>query len=326
MDMPRRILLLTLGLSLLLAPVAWAENLTLGLGTKPGSSQNLVAERFAQLLAERSQGRLKVELLHSGAVGNESQVARHLLDGQLQLAVVTAGVLDAQAPEVRALEYPYLFASYDQVDRVLQGRAGQVLLEGLAREGYKGLAYAENGFRHLTNNLRPVRALGDVQGLKLRVMNSEMAQALWGMFGATPLAHPFPINDFLAQGGADGQENPLWVIKVYELNKLQKHLSLTAHVYSAHLCLANLAWFEKLSPADQALLSQCMDQAATEQRARNRAGEATLLAELKAAGMQVVENPDRASFMARAAAMEQSPLMQAAPAKNMLGLFREALK
>ncbi|MFH1034267.1 MAG: DctP family TRAP transporter solute-binding subunit [Pseudomonadota bacterium] len=324
--MPRRLLLLTLALSLLLAAPAWCVGLTLGVGTKPGSSQNLLAERFAQLLAERSQGRLKVEILHSGAAGNESQVARHVLDGQMQLAVLTAGVLDGLAPEVRALEYPFLFADYSQVDRVLQGPAGQMLLEALARAGFKGLAYGENGFRHLTNNLRPVRAVGDVAGLRVRVMNSEMAQALWGLLGASPLAHPFPINDLLARGEVDGQENPLWVIKVYELNKLQKHLSLTAHVYSAHLCLANLAWFDRLPPADQALVSQCMDQAATEQRARNRSGEASILAELKAAGMQVEEHPDRASFMARAAALEQSPLLSAPGAKATLLSFRQALK
>ncbi len=324
--MPRRLLFLTLALSLLIAPAAQAAGLTLGVGTKPGSSQNMVAERFAQLLAEHSKGRLKVEILHSGAAGNESQVARHVLDGQMQLGVVTAAVLDAVAPEVRALEFPFLFANYDQVDKVLQGRPGQMLLESLAREGYKGLAYGENGFRHLTNNLRPVHTVADVAGLKLRVMNSEMAQALWSLLGADPLAHPFPINDLLAKGEVSGQENPLWVIRVYELNKLQKYLSLTAHVYSAHICLANLAWFDKLPPADQALVSQCMDQAATEQRARNRSGEASLLAQLKAAGMQVDEHPDRASFMAKAAALEQSPLMQAPGAKATLVAFREALK
>lgn len=324
--MPRRILSLALLLCLLVSLPAWAADLKLGVGTKPGSSQNLVAERFAGLLAERSQGRLKAEILHSGVAGNESQIARHLLDGQLNLAVITAGVVDALAPEVRALEFPFLFADYGQVDKVLQGRAGQMLLESLAREGFKGLAYGENGFRHLTNNLRPIHGLADVAGLKLRVMNSEMSEALWKTFGANPVPHPFPINDLLARGGVDGQENPLWVIQIYELNKLQKYLSLTAHVYSAHLCLANLAWFEKLPPADQALIHQCMDQAATEQRARNRAGEARLLAELKAAGMQVDEKPDRASLRQKAASLEQSALMQAAPAKATLESFRQALK
>lgn len=324
--MPRRILCLTLLLGLLLALPAWAADLKLGVGTKPGSSQNLVAERFAGLLAERSQGRLKVEVLHSGVAGNESQIARHLLDGQLHLAVVTAAVVDALAPEVRALEFPFLFADYGQVDKVLQGPAGQVLLESLAREGLKGLAFGENGFRHLTNNLRPVRGPADLAGLKLRVMNSEMAEALWKLLGADPRPHPFPINDLLARGEVDGQENPLWVIQVYEMNKLQKHLSLTAHVYSAHLCLANLAWFEKLAPADQALIFQCMDQAATEQRARNRAGEARLLAQLKDAGMQVEERPDREALRQKAASLEQSPLMRAAPAKATLESFRQALK
>lgn len=324
--MPRRILSLALLLSLLLALPVWAADLKLGVGTKPGSSQNLVAERFAQLVAERGQGHFKVEVLHSGVAGNESQIARHLLDGQLNLAVITAAVIDGLAPEVRALEFPFLFADYNQVDKVLQGPAGQVLLESLAREGFKGLAYGENGFRHLTNNLRPVRGLADVAGLKLRVMNSEMSEALWKEFGANPVPHPFPINDLLARGGVDGQENPLWVIQVYEMNKLQKYLSLTAHVYSAHLCLANLAWFEKLSPADQALIHQCMDQAATEQRARNRAGEARLLAELKASGMRVEEKPDREAFRQKAASLEQSPLMRAAPAKATLESFRQALK
>lgn len=332
--MPWRSLLTVLSLSLLLAgsipatPAAAGDPgpIRLGVVTKPGASQNILSEKFVALLAASGQKGLKIEVLHSGAAGNETQIIQKLRAGQLELAVVTAGIYDQAAPEAAAVEYPFLFADYAQADRALSGPAGAALLTSLEPAGLKGLAFGENGFRHLTNNLHPVRTVADVAGLKLRVMESRLQEELWRTLGAAPVPHPWPINDFLAQGKADGQENPLWVIKTYDLAKLQKHLSLTAHVYSAHICAANLAWFNRLTPAQRQALSAAMVEAAAYQRQLNRQHEATILKDLQAAGMQVVEHPDRESFKAKAAALADSPLIQAAPVKAMLEKLRAAAK
>ncbi len=316
-----------LALALLAAPLAaQAGPLRLAVVTKPGSAQNICAANFASLLDKATQGRLKVEVLHSGAAGDETQILEKVRQGELELCVVTTGPFDRLAPQVRAVEYPFLFESYAQVDRVLQGPAGRRLLGSLEPAGFVGLAFAENGFRNLTNNVRPVRRVADVKGLCLRVMESDLQTRLWQLLGATPVPHPWPITGLLASGKVDGQENPLGVIWNYRLDKVQKYLSLTRHIYSAHICAANPAWFRLLPPADRRLVAECMQQAAMAQRTENRRQVAQCLANLKQAGMQVVENPDRDSFGKRAASLISSALFIQPEAAAMLEAFRKALR
>ncbi len=119
-----------------------------GRGHQARLGQNICAENFAQLLASASQGRLKVEILDSGSVGDERQILQKVRQGDLELCVVTTGPFDKMAPQVRAVEYPFLFESYKQVDQVLQGPAGRRLLGSLVGERFKGLAFSENGFRN----------------------------------------------------------------------------------------------------------------------------------------------------------------------------------
>jgi len=316
-----------LALALLAAPwAAQAGPLRLAVVTKPGSAQNLCTANFARLLDQATQGRLKVELLHSGAAGDETQILEKVRQGKLELCVVTTGPFDRVAPQARAVEYPFLFESYSQADRVLQGPAGRRLLASLEKAGFVGLAFAENGFRNLTNNVRPVRRVADARGLRLRVMESELQTRLWQMLGATPVPHPWPITGLLASGKVDGQENPLGVIWNYRLDKVQKYLSLTRHVYSAHICAANPAWFRALPPADRKLVAECMHQAAMAQRTENRRQVAQCLTKLKQAGMRVVENPDRNSFGKRVSSLASSELFIQPEVAAMLEAFRRALR
>ncbi len=294
--------------------------------TKPGAAQTVLARRFAELVRRASGGHSRVVVYHSGAKGNESQILEQLRAGELDFAVVTNGVFDRYAPQTRVVEFPFLFSSYSQVDRALQGPAGRAVLASLAQAGLKGLAFGENGFRHLTNNLRPVVKAADLKGLRVRVMESELQKELWRRLGAVPVPHPWPITELLARGGVDGQENPLWVIWLYRLDKLQKHLTLTGHVYSAHICAANLAWFQALPRAERAMLAEAMRQAAAYQRAWHRGQEKETLARLKAAGMQVVESPDLASFRARVADLAGSPLFQEPGLEALLKEFRRAAR
>jgi TRAP-type C4-dicarboxylate transport system substrate-binding protein len=209
---------------------------------------------------------------------------------------------------------------------VLQGAAGRKVLNSLNAAGMQGLAFGENGFRHLTNNKRAVVKAQDLKGLRVRVMESALQKELWQRLGATPVPHPWPIEDLLAKGGADGQENPLWVIWLYRLDKLQKHLTLTGHVYSAHICAANLAWFQSLPLSEQKMLSKAMKQAAAYQRDLNRKNEQKALGRLKAAGMQAVDKPDLASFKKKLGGLAESALFSAPGLKQLLDECRQTLK
>jgi len=288
-----------------------ARHVTLAIVTTPGSAQHVTATAFKTLVENATQhvpgGPLVVSIQHSASLGDETSILQQIQLGAVELGIITSGPLEEFVPAVSVISYPYLFASHAQVDAVLDGPIGTELLTRLAPVGFKGLAFSENGFRHLTNSKRPVHTVADVAGLKIRVMRSAMHHALWRMLGANPTPMGWPIYTELAQGAVDGQENPLWVVAEARLHEVQRHLSLTHHVYSAHVCLGNLRWFDRLDPALQQAVLTAMRQAAVHQRAWAREHEAAYLDSLKAAGMQVTE-PETDGFKARAAGMLDAPV------------------
>ncbi len=293
--------------------------------TKPGSVQSICAEKFRKLLESRSG--CKVRLYQGASLGTETDILRKIQANDIQMGVITSAVFDAFLPDVRVLDYPFLFESYDQADRVLGGAPGQELLRRLEKAGFKGLAYSENGFRDLTNDRRPVNKVEDLAGLKIRVMESALHRELWKMLGADPVSLGWPdVAAAMNQKTIDGQENPLSVIWSYKLYKRQTYLSLTRHVYSPHLNVANLKWFNGLPEADQKLIRHCMQEAASYQKQWNRRNMAFFLARLKKNGMIVDESPDTASFRNRVADIQSLPLYQDQDTQELLKQFLAAAK
>ncbi len=292
--------LLALAASLLMAaPASAALKIKLGVVTKPGSAQNVAAEKFKELVEQRSGGDVTVKIYHSASLGSETEILQQIQMGSVQMGIITLGPIDAFVPEVDVVAFPFLFKSYEQVDQILDGPLGDEILKRLEKAGFKGLAFSENGFRHLTNRVRPVHTVDDVKGLKIRVMESTLHKELWRALGANPTPMAWPIYTELEQGTIDGQENPLWVAWTYKLYEVQKYLSLTGHVYSAHAVLANLDWFNGLDAGTRKLLADAAREAARYERNWNRSNEAGFLAKLKKAGMIVDEHPDIDSFRAK---------------------------
>ncbi len=285
-----------------------AFQIKLGVVTKPGSAQNIVAEKFKSLIEQRSHGRFTVHIYDSGSLGDETQILQQIQLNTVQMGVITAGPFDTFDPVVRVVNYPFLFKDYAQADAILDGPLGHQVLQSLEKSGFKGLCFSENGFRNLTNNRRPVRSPKDLAGLKIRVMNSALHMAIWRTLGANPTPMPWPIYTELEQGVIDGQENPLWVMVVYKLYEVQKYLTLTRHVYSPHIDVASLIWWKTLKPADQKLIQSAMYEAAVYERKVNRSKNAERLAFLKAKGMQVIEHPDIAAFRKKVAGMKNMPI------------------
>ncbi|ROQ89843.1 TRAP transporter substrate-binding protein [Desulfosoma caldarium] len=302
----------------------WAGGvIKLGVVTKPGSAQNVCAEKFKELVESRSD--YEVKIFHSASLGTETEILQQIQMNSVQMGIITSGPFDVFVPEARVIDYPFLFANSREVDAVLDGPAGQALLKALERARFKGLAFSENGFRHLTNNVRPVHRVEDVKGLKIRVMESVLHKELWRVLGANPTPMGWPIYTELQQGTIDAQENPLWVIWNYKLYEVQKYMTLTGHVYSAHIDVANLQWFHSLAAEDQDMIAQAMKDAAAYQRQWNRDNEADFLAKIKAAGMMVDEAPDLASFRAKAAVLKDLEIYKDPKVQEMLQIFLDAV-
>lgn len=287
-----------------------AQVIKLGVVTKPGSAQNIVAEKFKELVEQRSDDAFTVKIYHSKSIGNETEILQQIQMNTIQMGVITGGPFDTFDPIARVINYPFLFKNGEQADAILDGPLGQEILDELATVGFKGLCFSENGFRNLTNNKKSVKTAADIKGLKIRVMASPLHKAIWKALGANPTPMPWPIYTELEQGVIDGQENPLWVMEVYKFYEIQKYMTLTRHVYSPHIDVASMIWWKTLSPKNQQLIHQAMKDAARFQRKDNRDKDGARLALLKEKGMIIEEHPDLDSFRAKVADLKNMDLFQ----------------
>lgn len=295
-----------------------ALNIKLGVVTKPGSAQNIAAQKFKAIIENRSGGDIKVKIYHSASLGNETEILQQVQMNTLQMAIVTGGPFDTFDPVIRVISYPFLLKDNQEADEILDGPLGDEILKSLENSGFKGLSFSENGFRNLTNSKRPVKYTKDIKGLKIRVMSSSIHRAIWQALGANPTPMPWPIYTELEQGVIDGQENPLWVMEVYKFYEIQKYMTLSRHVYSCHIDVASLKWWKTLDKEKQALIKQAMYEAALYQRKDNRSKNAERLKLLKSKGMQIEENPDITDFRKKVAGLKDLDLYKDPRVKALL--------
>jgi tripartite ATP-independent transporter DctP family solute receptor len=297
-----RLLLLPLaaGLSLGLAAVAQAQTtMKISISVAQNSHQGVGIDTFAREVEKRTNGRYKVQTFYSGSLGGERESIEAVQLGTQELTLTSTGPVPNFVPAARILDIPFLFRDKAHARAVLDGPIGQEMLKEFESKGFKALAWAENGVRHMTNNKRAVNSPDDLKGLKMRTMENPVHVAAYKGFGiiTTPMAFP-EVFTALQQGTVDGQENPLSVIMAAKFDQVQKHLTLTGHVYSPAIFLMNKGAFDKLSAADQAAFLEAAKVATAANRARVDEDDAKGVAELRSRGMQVVENPDKAKFVA----------------------------
>jgi len=284
---------------------AWsAEKVNIGIVTAPTFVHTYAAQKFKEELDKALPGKYDVVIHHSAALGSETQVLQQLQLGTVQMTVCTTGPVEAFVPEIKALEMPFLFTSYEAADKVLDGPIGIDMLKRFEKAGLVGMHFLDNGFRNVTNSKHAVNVPDDIKGMKIRTMESPTHLAIWRAIGANPTPMAWPITTQLQQGVLDGQENPIAVISAAKLNEVgQKYLSLTRHVYSALVITGSKVFMDKLPAADRKIFFDAARTASLAGRRFIRDNEASQLAALKAAGMQVVDTPDVAAFRAKTEAI-----------------------
>jgi tripartite ATP-independent transporter DctP family solute receptor len=292
---------LALSLSLAMGIMAAASAQTtmrISISTAQNSHQGIAIDTFAKEVEKRTSGRYKVETFYNGSLGGERESIEAVQLGTQELAFSSTGPVPNFVPETKILDVPFLFRDKAHARAVLDGPIGQELLSKFDSKGFKALAWAENGFRHMTNSKRSVKSPEDLKGLKMRTMENPVHIAAYKGLGivTTPMAFP-EVFTALQQGTVDGQENPLSVVLSAKLDQVQKHLSLTGHVYSPAIFLMNKGAFEKLSAADKQAFLEAAKDGTKANRARVDEDDAKGVAELRARGMEVVEDVDKAKFV-----------------------------
>ena len=193
------------------------------------------------------KGRYKCQQFPSSALGGEREMIEAVQLGTLDIVNTSTGPVGNFVPEVKIVDIPFLFRDYDHARKVLDGPIGQDLLTKFPSKGLVALSWTENGFRHMTNNKRAIVKPEDASGLKMRTMENKVHA-----FGIQPTPMAFPeVFGALQQGTVDGQENPIPVILASKFSQVQKHLSLTGHVYSPALLITSPRVMNKLSDADK---------------------------------------------------------------------------
>jgi TRAP-type transport system periplasmic protein len=250
------------------------------------------AKKFADLVAAKSGGKITVKLFPGGTLGGDLQTVSALQGGTIEMTVLNAGILSAQAKEFGVFDFPFLFGSPEEVDAITDGPFGQKLLARLTDKNLVGLGYWELGFRNLTNSKRPIAKADDIAGLKIRVIQSPIYIDLFNALGANAVPMPFPeLYPALEQKAVDGQENPVTTIRSSKFNEVQKYLTLTRHIYNPQAVLMSKKLHDALSPAEKKIIAEAMAEATTFQRGVSRVQSNVALDDLKKAGMQVNELP-----------------------------------
>jgi len=273
--------------------------LRINISIAQNSHYGVAIDSFAREVEKRTGGRYKVQTFYSGALGAERESVEGVQLGTLDLTLTSTGPLPNFVPDVAILDIPFLFRDYAQARAVLDGPIGQELLAKFPPKGMIGLAWAENGFRHMTNSKHPVNQPEDLKGLKMRTMENPIHIEAYRQFGILPTPMAFTeVFTALQQGTVDGQENPLSVITSAKLDQVQKYLSLTGHVYSPAIFLMNKAQWDRLSDSDKQAFVDAAKEGVKVNRARVDDDERRAVADLRGKGMNVVENLDKAKFQA----------------------------
>jgi TRAP-type transport system periplasmic protein len=255
------------------------------------------ANAFCEDIEKNTAGRYKCQHFPASALGGEREMIESAQLGTIDLVVTSTGPVGNFVPETKIVDIPFLFRDYDHARKTLDGPIGQDILTKFPARGIQALAWAENGFRHMTNNKRAITSASDAAGLKMRTMENKVHMDGYKTFGILPTPMAFPeVFGALQQGVIDGQENPIPVILASKFSQVQKHLSLTGHVYSPALILMSGAGFNKLSDADKRIFTEAGKKGAVAMRNRVASDEARGVAQLKSEGMQIVEKVDGDSF------------------------------
>jgi tripartite ATP-independent transporter DctP family solute receptor len=265
------------------------------------------AQEFARLVEEGTGGDVIIKVYGGGQLGKgERELLEGLQLGTIDLAVTATGPVSNFNEDMEVVDLPFLFTSYEHVDKVLDGPIGRSLLDGLDKADIKGLAFFENGFRNFTNSKRSLTKPEDFTGLKFRTMENPVHLASVRQLGAQAVPMSWgEVYTSLQTGVIDGQENPVAIVFAFKLSEVQKYLSLTGHFYSPAPLSMSLKKFNALKPEYQQVVLAAALQAAAYERKLIRDNEAKQLAALKEQGMVVSEVEKTAFVGAMAPVYEQ---------------------
>ena len=263
-----------------------------GLNSPEGHPAVAGMKAFAENVAAKSGGKIKVQLFLNGTLGSDQATLSAVKGGTVEMAVMNSGILASEVKALEIFDFPFLFANEKEADAIVDGPIGQKMHAALQDKGIVGLSYWELGFRNISTSKRALNKVDDIAGLKLRVIPNAINVDWVKALNANPTPLPFPeVYAALEQGAIDGQENPIAVIAANKFWEVQKYVALTNHQYNPQSVIFSKKVWDTLSPAEKKIIDDSADAATKNQRAQSRASLAANLELLKKNGMTITQFP-----------------------------------
>ena len=255
------------------------------------------AKAFAEELERLAPGRFAPEFFPGGSLGGEREMVEAVQLGTQEMAITGTAVIGNFVPDMMVLDMPFLFRDAAHARAVLDGPIGQELIAKMKARGLIGLTFGEIGFRHVTSSKRSIHTPDDMKGLKIRTMENPVHLAAFRELGALPTPMSWTeVLTGLQQGTIDGQENPVSILVSSKMWEMQKHVTLTRHVFTPISFTVSPSLFSKLKPAEQEIMRKAALAGRTANRKYVDEADASGVAELKRHGMEVIEDVDSAVF------------------------------
>jgi len=256
-------------------PAAPAEKLTLKFSTTTAdtSTWTLGAKKFAEIVGEKTDGRIEVKVYPNDQLsgGNQSKGIEMLMSGSTDLTFHSNIIYSVMDERFGVISLPFLIQDYETADKLLSGEAGEALNKILLEKNIVGLGFGENGFRQLTNSKKSVESPADMAGMKIRIPGIKMFISLYKALGSDPITMNFgEVFTALQQGTIDGQENATDVISSSKINEVQKYMTVWNYSYDSIILGMNKDKFESFSAEDQQIIKDAAKEACDYQRQLNR--------------------------------------------------------
>jgi C4-dicarboxylate-binding protein DctP len=246
------------------------------------------ADRFAKLMAERTNGRMEVKVYPAGQLGNDTQIVEQIQLNTVQIGIPPTAVLGQFEPRMQLFDFPFIFPTREACYAVLDSEVGKILLDGLSKKGFKGTAYWESGFKQFTTKGKPITGPNDFKGLKIRTMDSPLLIDQYRAWGANPVPISFgETYNALQQRVVDGQENPLISIEKMKFYEVQDYLSIGDHAYLGYAVIVNQKFWDGLPKDIQATFQKTIEEVRDWEREESKNLGKSLIEKMEKAGIKV---------------------------------------
>ena len=256
-------------------------------------------DKFAELLKEKSGGKMTVKMYHSGTLGSQPDAIEQLRIGGIEIGNFNLGPLGPIVPEANVVSLPFIFKDVDHMWRVLDGKAGDMINEGMTKYGIVPLAWYDAGARSFYNSIKPITKPEDVGGMKVRVMNNDLYSGMIAALGGNPSPMAFAeVYQSLKTGVVDGAENNWPSYESTGHFEVAKYYSLSQHLIIPETLCINAKVYQALSPEDQKILKEAAVESAMLQRKLWKEREKASEEKVIAGGVEFNQIPDKSGFQA----------------------------